>query len=97
MRQRLARKGFGAKVQEAVLEEFKRKGLIDDVKFSRYYVTQAILSKPVGRRALLYKLKGLGVEGQVASQAVEGGTRDQDELETAKRLAAPRPPPPQGP
>ena len=90
LRQRLMAKGFGAAVQENLLEEFRRKGLMDDAKFAQYYVNQAVFSKPMGRRALLHGLKARGVSEEMASEAVALGTKDQDELETARQLAAGR-------
>ena len=73
-----------------MLAEFRQKGLVDDAKFARLFVAQSVLSKPVGRRMLLSKLRGKGVAPELAEAAVTGGARPEDELETARQLAAGR-------
>lgn len=90
LRRRLLQKGFAASLQDSVVEEFKRKGLIDDAKFARLYVTQAVHSKPMGRRALGFQLRARGIAGDVADEAIASGTKDQEEMETARQLAARR-------
>ena len=90
LRDRLLRKGCPLQEIEAVLAEFRQKGLVDDAKFARLFVAQSALSKPVGRRMLLSKLRGKGVAPELADAAVAGGTRPEDELETARQLAAGR-------
>ncbi len=90
LRLRLTRKGFSQEIGEAVLAELKRTGLVDDRRFASYFVSQAISSKPVGRRALTQRLRALGVGSELAAQAVEQGTAGQDELELARAVAAKR-------
>ncbi len=90
LRLRLTRKGFSQEIAEAVLAELKRTGLVDDRRFASYFVSQAISSKPVGRRALTHRLRALGVGSELAAQAVEQGTAGQDELQLARAVASKR-------
>ena len=87
LKRRLLEKGFGQGAIEPVMEELKRKGMVDDVKFSKYFVTQQVLSRPVGQRLLLNRLRSKGVNPHLAEQAVQAGTEGQDEFELARALA----------
>lgn len=87
---RLRRKGFPEGITETVLAELTKTGLVDDARFAAYFVSQAVSSKPVGRRALTHHLRALGVGSELAAQAVERGTAGQDELELARALASER-------
>lgn len=73
-----------------MLAEFRQKGLVDDAKFARYFVAQRALSKPVGRRVLLSKLREKGISPDLAQAAVSAEAGGEDELETARRLAQSR-------
>ena len=90
LRQRLERKGVSAPLIQTLLEDFKKKGFIDDAKFARYAANQQMFSKPVSRRALLMKLKTKGVSSALAAQAVEQATEGQNDLEVARELAKAR-------
>lgn len=90
LRQRLTRKGCRGEEIEAVLAEFRQKGLLDDAKFARLFVAQSVLSKPVGQRKLLFQLRTKGVAPELAEAAVSSGTQAEEEVETARRLAAGR-------
>lgn len=90
MRERLGRKGFGSSTVEALIEELKRKGLLDDEKFARYFATAKSLSKPVGRRLLLRELIQKGIPPALADRATEEATSETDELETVRELASQR-------
>ena len=90
MRERLLRKKWPPETVEALLEEFKKKGLIDDIRFARYFSTQQLLSKPVGRRLLLNSLKARGVDSDVASSEVERACEGKEEVEMAREVARSR-------
>ena len=87
LRRRLGQKGFDDSTRETVIQEFKRKGLLDDDKFARYFVAQKVMAKPVGRRLLLNRLREKGIQPETAAQAVEAGTEGQDERAQARGLA----------
>ncbi len=87
LRKRLLGKGFGPADVEALLEQLKRKELINDVKFARYFATQKMLSKPVGRRLLNNSLRAKGISPEIAAGAVEKATEGIEEIEVARQLA----------
>jgi regulatory protein len=84
---RLAQDGFGETIQHAVVQELERKGLVDDVKFARYYATQAALTPSKGPRAILKRLVALGVDRRVALEAVQAALGHEEELKQARALA----------
>lgn len=90
LRRRLLQKGAAETEVELVIQEFRQKGFLDDAKFARYVVTQQMLSKPVGRRMLVSRLKSRGVDAALAQSAVDQGTQGQDELELARQTARSR-------
>ncbi len=90
MRGRLGRKGFGSSTVEALIEEFKREGFLNDEKFARYFATQKSLLKPVGRRLLIRDLIQKGIPPALAEQATQEATCETDELETVRELASQR-------
>lgn len=90
LRDRLTRKGHRSEAIDSVLAEFRQKGWVDDAKFARLFVAQKVLSKPVGRRMLLSKLRQKGIAPELAESAVNTGTEGEDELEKARQLAVDR-------
>lgn len=90
LRQRLIQKGFSQETAEAIIAEFKKRDLVNDEKFSRLFVTGRLLSKPMGRGALLAKLKSKGVDASLAATTVQEALKDSDELEVARELARSR-------
>ena len=90
LRQRLLRKGFSQAVVDSLIDEFRRKGFLNDAQFARYFATQQMTVKPSGRRALLMGLKAKGVDSQLATQAVEAASGGRDELEVAREVALAR-------
>lgn len=90
LRTRLAQKGFGEETIEGVLVRFKRKGLIDDEKFSKYFASGKLLMKPVGRRSIWMQLKAKGVSESLATSALEKAYEGLDEFEMAKASASAR-------
>lgn len=90
LKSRLSREGFGAATIEALLAELKRKDFVNDEKFARYFATQRMTYKPMGRRALAADLKSRGVDPQWIEQALNEATEGRDELEVARALAQSR-------
>ncbi len=90
LRERLTRKKFPPQEVETLLADFRQKGWLDDAKFARLLVAQSVLSKPVGRRMLVSKLRRKGIHPETAEAAVRAGTAGEDEMENARRLAADR-------
>ena len=90
LKRRLRGKGFGEEAIQPILEELRRKGLLDDAKFAQLFATQQVLSKPVGHRLILSRLRAKGVDPHLAEQVVEAATQGQDELELARQVASKR-------
>lgn len=90
LKRRLIQKGFAQPTIETLLAELKGKGFVNDEKFSKYLVTGKLLSKPLGKRALLKELSSKGVSDSLATQAVEQAYAGADELEMAKTAALSR-------
>ncbi len=90
LRIRLAQRGFSSQLIEALTEEFKHKGFLDDAKVARYLANQRMLTKPTGRQTLLRMLSLKGIETQLATLAVQEATQEMDELEMARAQARER-------
>jgi regulatory protein len=71
MRERLERKGFAAETVREVLDFFKRNGLVDDGRFARAWVSDALRNRPMGRMRLLHELRRRRVGDRDAELAVE--------------------------
>lgn len=87
---RLLQKGFGPETIEGVLLEFKRRGLIDDEKFSKYFASGKLLMKPVGKRSIFMQLKSKGVSESLAASALEKAYEGLDEFTMARSAALAR-------
>lgn len=90
LRQRLLRKRFAPSTIDLLLAEFKRKDLINDAKFAKLFANQQMSVKPMGRRALLSRLKAKGVSFDLAARATEEATAERPEGEVARELALSR-------
>jgi regulatory protein len=85
----LQRRGVADEVAGAVLSRFTDAGLIDNAAFARAWVESRHHGRGLGRRALAAELRRRGVAAEEVSAAVASLTPD-DELATARRLAAQR-------
>ena len=83
----LQRRGVPEAAATAVLARFADVGLIDDAAFARAWVESRHHSRGLARRALSAELKQRGVNGQDITAAV-GALDPEEELATARRLAA---------
>lgn len=68
---RLRRKDFPDRVVVRCLDELEEEELVDDAAFARAWVRDRLRLKPRARAALLAELRGKGVKGPVADDAVE--------------------------
>ena len=87
LRRRLTSKRVSPAVIDSLLEELKKKDLINDEKFARYFAGERMESKPMSRRALVMNLKTKGISSDVAAHAVQEAVGEQDEFQTARDLA----------
>lgn len=72
-----------------VLDRFAEAGLIDDAAFAQAWVESRHHGRGLGRRALAAELRRRGVDSQEVQAAV-GALSPDEELATARRLAAQR-------
>lgn len=90
LRQRLTRAGCNPAALEKLIADFKQKGFLDDAKFAAYFATGSMMSKPMGRRAILDRLKAKGIDPGLASQAAEKAMEGKSDEEVARQLAQER-------
>ena len=87
LRKRLTSKRIDPAVLDSLLEELKKKDLVNDAKFAQYFANQRMVEKPMSRRALVMDLKAKGVSSDLAAQAAGAAAGEQGEFETARELA----------
>jgi regulatory protein len=84
---KLEERGFRSETIQAVLEQMEDRGLYSDRNYAEAYCRDCLLSKAVGRRYLVSKLREKRVPVSLAQEVVtEILDRDQ-EIELAKRAA----------
>lgn len=88
--QRLIKKGFADETANKVIEEFKRRGLLDDKKFAEVWVSERISLKPAGKSLIKRELKIKGINSELIDRALEGAKPFYDEQKIAKELAEKR-------
>lgn len=85
--QKLKEKGFSGEVITQILPEFSKKGLVDDAKFSRLWVSSRMAAKPKGKALLRRELKQKGVADEVISGILKESGEEYDEYEVVRKLA----------
>jgi regulatory protein len=81
----LARREISDEVIAEVLDRYDEVGIIDDAAFARAWVTSRHHGRGLARRALANELRQRGVEADVAGEALETLSPD-DEAATARAL-----------
>ena len=84
---KMAARGVESEVAEQVLDRLTEVGLVDDVAFAGMLVRSKQETRGLARRALLHELRQKGVDDDVARDAVEDVT-DDDERAGAERVVA---------
>ena len=87
LRGKLEAKGYPKEINEQVIEEFGKKGLLNDAKFSKLWVESRMASSPKAGSVLKRELKEKGVSEEVISRVIEESRRGQNEYDTVKLLA----------
>lgn len=90
LRRRLDRKGFPAATVSKILDELVNRGYLCDARFARALIHDRLLSRQIGRRALLGELRQRGVGSEIAKAAIASVLEElpEGELALAKRAAA---------
>jgi regulatory protein len=84
---KLAEKDFPLETIAATIEFLRQYGLIDDDAFSRAFVNDQLLRRPVGRRRLEQELRRKGVDKDAAGATIAAIVGDDDELGNALAAA----------
>ena len=87
---KLKEKGFSSDTITEVVLEFKKKGLLDDSKFSRLWINSRMASNPKGEIVLKEELKAKGVKEEVIEELIKETKKDYNEYEVVKNLAGQR-------
>ena len=82
---KLAKRGVPDDVAEAVLDRFEEVNLIDDAEFAEMWVRSRSQTRSLARAALKRELAEKGISGDIAEQALDQLSPD-DELEAARGL-----------
>jgi len=87
LRRQLRDKEFDAEVIDGTIDRLRREGWIDDARFAAHYAL-SLLRKKKGRRRIESDLRELGVEQEVARQAIaEAGEEHPEEAAIDALLA----------
>ncbi|MEU1686251.1 regulatory protein RecX [Micromonospora sp. NPDC005707] len=81
----LAKRGISEEVADQVLDRYDEVGLVDDAAFARAWVSSRHNGRGLARRALANELRQRGVDGEVASEALDE-LDEETEAETARAL-----------
>ena len=87
LRQKLGRKEFGEAVVEAVLEDLKRLGYLDDAKYAEVRASDSVRIKKHGPGRAKSELMGKGIDASTAEKAVAEAYEEVDEVAMATELA----------
>jgi regulatory protein len=81
----MAKRGVPDAAAETVLDRFVEVGLVDDVKFATAWVDSRHHGRGLARRALADELRKRGIDAEIAGDALESVTND-DEAIAAEAL-----------
>ncbi|MEU8283566.1 regulatory protein RecX [Micromonospora sp. NPDC048905] len=81
----LAKRGISEEVSAEVLDRYDEVGIIDDAAFARAWVSSRHSGRGLARRALANELRRKGVDGEVATEALDE-LDEETEADTARGL-----------
>lgn len=87
VRLRLRQRGFASDVAEGTITELKRRKLIDDATFARFWTEDRLSFKPKSKQMIKLELKQKGVAVQAAEEATEGLDDEASAYEAAAKRA----------
>lgn len=90
IKKKMADKGFPSATIELVLNKLQAEGYLDDGQFVRNWIESRLAAKPMGRRRMVFELQQKGVAKETIIRALEGYSKNQDEMELATKLAEQR-------
>jgi regulatory protein len=77
----------GKKAINSVIEELQVRGLVDDLKFAKWWVEQRIEFSPRGKALLINELEGKGLNGEIINRAIDFFWSEERDLFGIKRKA----------
>ena len=86
LKKKLLKKGFSDKTIQAIVDDFRRVGLLDDRQFAETYVHSRMIQKPMGKRLLRKELLSKGIDEEMIDRAIEEAYGNRCETEVAKDL-----------
>ena len=87
---RLGDKGYAEVAVKLVVEDLKKKGMVDDHKFARFWVDSRMHLNPVGDVILKHELRGKGVSDDIIEATLSSRGKEYDEYDVAKDMALER-------
>ena len=90
VRQKLERSGVTAATAEAAIAQLRRRGLLDDVAYSRAYVRSRLTHRGYGPQRLRRELQQRGVRRALVEEAVTQTLDIEDILVTARQQVTKR-------
>lgn len=84
----LARKGFSQRIVQSTVSTLKKKGLLDDAAFARFWRESREASSPRSRAALRSELGQKGIDPDVVAQALDGMDDESAAYRAAKKRAS---------
>lgn len=85
---RLKKKGFSESVSKDTVSLFKKKGLLNDLKFARAWVYARLKSNPKGDTVLRHELAAKGISGKIIDKVLSENPEGEEVI--ARRLAGDR-------
>ena len=89
LRSRLKIKRYPDAIVDEVIESFKKKGLIDDIKFAKLFAESRVYSRPLGKKQLEMDLKKKGLSGELVKKTIDD-LKDYNEKEIVLTMAQKR-------
>jgi regulatory protein len=87
LRQKLGRKEYGPGIIDAVVEECRRLGYVDDARYAAARVSDAVRLKGHGRSRAVQELVAKGIDRVIAERAADEAYADVDPVEAALAFA----------
>ena len=87
---RLQGKKYSPKTIDKVLEELKKRGQLDDLKFAKSWVENRLVFNPKGEVAIRYELREKGLSLAIIDKVMEDLEPNFDEYTVAKTVAEQR-------
>lgn len=67
---RLSEKGYSQDIVDQLIDELKKKGFVDDLKFAKLFASDQFELKFKGPKYIEYELKNLGVKEEIITKVI---------------------------